>query len=163
MPGDEDVSLDENVVITSAVIFDYFRTGDEIYKVSVASGNPDDPAFLEVDPSQEENLPFMSGFPSAGTMYTFRFEDMTTSAAASISDQSDALTLFPNPGNTELTIEYPTPGFDYEIRNAAGYLVQKGKANRSARVSTANWSAGVYFIYARKGQEALSEMWLKYE
>lgn len=163
VPGDENVSLPENVVVTSAVIFDYYRTGDEIFKVSVASGNPDDPAFLEVDPSQEENLPFITDFPSPGTMYTFRFEDMTTSVAASISDESDALNLFPNPGNAQLTIEYPALEFDYEIRNAAGYLVQEGKANRSAQVSTANWSAGVYFIYARKSKETFRKMWFKYE
>jgi len=162
VPGDENVSLPENVVITSTVIFDYFRTGDEIFKVSVASGNPNDPAFLEVDPSQEENIPFISDCPSPGTMYTFRFEDMTTSAAGSISDQSDALTLFPNPGSDQLTIKYPSFSFEYEIRNALCQLMQEWNASETAKVSTSAWPLGIYFISVGGEEKSFSKIWFKH-
>lgn len=163
VPSDENVSLPENVVITSAVIFDYFREGDEIFKVSVASGNPNAPEFVEVDPEQEENLPFISDFPSPGTMYTFRFEDMVTSAAEAISDKSDVLSVFPNPGTDQLILEYPALEFDYEIRSATGQLMDTGTGSRRTQVMAGGWPAGMYFVSVGEERKSFNTVWIKSE
>ena len=125
-----------------------------------ADKDPARPDFITGEGEFEEIPPFqIENFPEKGTVYEFTFNVVTS--AEEIQTIENTL-VFPNPGSDQLTIKYPSLSFDYEIRNALGQLMQEGNASRTAKVSTAAWPAGTYFISVGQGEKSYSETWFKH-
>ena len=138
-----------------------FSEGELQLPFIFADGDPAMPEFFAGEGFFEELPPFfIEDFPEEGTVYEFSMDVMTSTEEVSV---SETLSVWPNPGYDQLTISYSAPDFSYEVRNAAGDLVQEVRAQRTARILTANWPAGVYFVSVGRGKQVLSELWIKYE
>lgn len=78
--------------------------------------------------------------------------------------ESNGMTLFPNPGNTELNIKINSDVSNYEINiyNILGeHVTHLTSASNSMKVSTGNFTNGIYFIKVKVGDKELTNKWIK--
>ena len=76
---------------------------------------------------------------------------------------ADGLRVYPNPVTDHVTIDSPGPVSLVEVLNAEGRLIYTDNpGNEHFEISTAGWSAGVYFLTARTGDQLLTRKIVKW-
>lgn len=159
--GSEGEAQMEEFSILSAMLAAFeFTEGELQLPFIFADKDPNRPEFVVGDGDFEELPPYnIKDFPKEGTVYEFSMDVVTTSTEEAESPKG--LTVYPNPGRDQLMITHPSNSFDYEIRDVFGRLMQEGKASQRARVTTADWPVGVYFISAGQDASLSTKTWIK--
>jgi hypothetical protein len=71
-----------------------------------------------------------------------------------------AISIFPNPANTEINIDLPSNGSaQIEISNAMGQVIIKDQNNNKIDIS--NLTNGLYFISVKQGQQSYTQKLIK--
>jgi serine protease len=79
----------------------------------------------------------------------------TTTDLSKNSGTSNLLSIFPNPAQTQVIINYPNTEFDYRIYNDLGQLIESKQHNiNTVTINVNNFAKGVFLVEVKIGKES---------
>lgn len=90
------------------------------------------------------------------------YVNCNVSTLASSSFNLKAVSIFPNPGDEDLFIEYEKPISNVEVYNVMGQMIMQIKPNElNCRMNVSNFAAGVYLIHIESESSKAVFNWIK--
>ena len=114
----------------------------------------------------EENFVCSSGIDLTDVIYGSLNPTVVTNNIDFKDETNSSFQLFPNPGNTELTVELKGFIENCEIRiyNLMGQkVISFQTSNASTKINTTDLNQGIYLIKLKQGSTELSAKWMKVE
>ncbi|MBK6700968.1 MAG: T9SS type A sorting domain-containing protein [Saprospiraceae bacterium] len=123
-------------------------------------GNADDEAKALALQSDDKTIVAGISFKAGVTDFAVaRYNNMITSTKK-VGDKKNQISVFPNPTSKYLNISLNNDDhFNFEIINAVGVLVMKGKNTQQIDVS--NLKEGPYFLSIRYKHNVYCQKWIK--